>query len=290
MLYLSRGYETNKLEAVETELSDFDCIVSSKLKVFPGDTSIEEAKKQSFYFIAGEVSRLVRKNETVLNKTLVVLDYDNLEITEEEFKSILMNKISVLKFYAYPSLRNQIAGTRYRLILPTDRPYTKEESKQLITFVTDHIGLQFDESSATWSQLQGFKASYEGEESYAAKCIYNEGRGLLKVDNALNKMAERSKKPKEKESPVFTVNHTRKRKFTASFMAELFEGVDEGNRDNWITKQFGRMLSLGFTHVEAYEWIELINREFVRPPVTDDDLHRIVVSISKKENEQLKKA
>ncbi|WP_161878612.1 primase alpha helix C-terminal domain-containing protein [Alkalibacterium sp. MB6] len=289
MIYISKGYETKKLTPIKSELDDFETIVNSKVTTFEDVSSLDVIKRtQAFYFIAGELSEPIRNNESLLKRTLLVVDYDSLEVTEEEFESQLRNKIGVLTYYAYPSIRHGIAGTRYRLIIKTDRPFDKEENVQMLRFITDEIGLPYDESSETWSQAMGLKVTFESEEAYQGKCIYNEGRGVLKVDTALKRAEERFEKVKTKK-PVFTVEYQRKKKFTASFMEELMDGVDEGNRDNWLTKQFGRMLSLGFNYVAAYEWLELINREFVRPPLADRELNRIVMSISEKDKMKFNK-
>lgn len=289
MIYYSKGYKTEKLTPFETDEDDFETIVNSKITRFEDVSSLDVIKgTQAFYFVAGELSEPIRNNETLLKKTLLVVDYDNLELTEKEFESQLKSKIGVLTYYAYPSIRHGIAGTRYRLVIKTDRPFDKEENVQMLRFITDEIGLPYDASSETWSQAMGLKVTFESEEAYQGKCIYNEGRGVLKVDTALKRAEERFGK-KQTKKPAFTVEYQRKKKFTASFMEELLDGVDEGNRDNWLTKQFGRMLSLGFNYVSAYEWLELINREFVRPPLADRELNRIVMSISEKDKMKFNK-
>lgn len=290
MIYLSKGFNTNRLQVIESK-NDFMTIVNSKVTLFNSNDDIEKIKRnQAYFFIAGNLSEPIRNNDTVLSKTLVVLDYDDLDMTEEAFKAHLLNKINALKFYAYPSISNGIKGVRFRVVIDVDRPFTKEESKPLIQFITSHIGLSYDESSETWSQLQGLKCSFESEEEFNNKCIYNEGIGLLKVDNALKRMAERKPKEQQKKAISFNTAYKNTKKYTASFMEELIAGVDEGNRDNWITQKFGKMLSLGFDYTSAYEWIELINREFVRPPLPDKDINRIVLSIASKEKRKMEKA
>lgn len=291
-IYLSKGYETNQLKIIESETDDFETILNSKVTAFNDSEALESVKRHyADYFIAGELSKSIRSNDTLISKTLLALDYDDIKITEKEFKNHLQNKIGVLNYYAYPSISNGLKGTRYRLIIKTDRPFNREENKPLIEFITDQIGLPYDKASDTWSQLQGLKTTFESVQSFNDKCISNEGIGVLKVDNALQKMAERKpKKKKNKKADFSFKTEYNVKKFTASFMETLLAGVDEGNRDNWVTKQFGRMLSLGFNYTSAYEWIELVNREFVRPPLDDRDVNRIVMSIANKEKEKRNKA
>lgn len=289
MIYLSKGFNTNRLKVIESE-NDFMTIVNSKVTLFDSNDDIDKIKRnQAYYFIAGELSEPIRNNNTLLSRSLVTLDYDDLKLTEEEFRSHLLKKINALKFYAYPSISNGLKGTRFRVIISTDRPYTQNESSTVIRFITNHIDLPYDAASETWSQLMSLKCTFESEEAFNDKCIYNEGRSVLKIDNALKKMEEQ-KGVKEKNNISLKADYNNLKKYTASFMEELLAGVDEGNRDNWVTKQFGRMLSLGFDYTTAYEWIELVNREFVRPPLSDNNINRIVLSIANKEKRKLEKA
>lgn len=290
MIYISKGYATKKLTVIKSKSSDFQTIVNSKVVTFKDISLIDTIKRtQAYYFIAGELSEPTRNNDNVLSKSLITLDYDDLQLTEEEFRSHLLKKINALKFYAYPSISNGLKGTRFRVIIPTDRPYTQNESSAVIRFITSHIDLPYDAASETWSQLMSLKCTFDSEKAFHDKCIYNEGIGLIKVDNSLKKMAERKPKEQQKKAISFNTAYKTTKKYTASFMEELIAGVDEGNRDNWITQKFGKMLSLGFDYTSAYEWIELINREFVRPPLSDKDINRIVLSIASKEKKKMKK-
>lgn len=288
-IYTCKGFETNKLIKVESETDDFQTIVNSKVVAFTDKTAIELIKRtQAYYFIAGELSEPVRKNDNVLKKSLVAIDYDSLELSEKEFQTHLKSKIGVLNYYAYPSIRHGIAGTRYRLIIKTDRPFTKEENAPLIKFITDQIALPYDSASDTWSQLQSLKMTFESVESFEEKCIYNKGIGVLKVDNALKKQSEKQqKKPKEKS--FYQVNYKRSKTFTASFIEELLTGAEEGNRNAFLTSKTGKCLSLGMTPEATYTLIHLINSHFIEPSLPDREVDIIFSSILKRDTEKLSK-
>lgn len=178
-------------------------------------------RSQAYYFIAGELSEPIRKNENVLSKSLVTLDYDDLKLTEEEFRSHLLKKINTLKFYAYPSISNGLKGTRFRVIIPTDRPYTQNESSTVIRFITNHIDLPYDAASETWSQLMSLKCTFESEEVFNDKCIYNKGRSVLKIDNALKKMAEKQVKQSKEVYKVNSSNTMRSINFNSKISIHL---------------------------------------------------------------------
>lgn len=290
MIYISKGYETKKLTPIESETEDFETLVNSKIATFEDVSSLDVIKRQqAYYFIAGELSEPIRNNDTLLKKTLLTIDYDGLELAEEEFESHLMNQINALKFYAYPSIRHGMAGTRYRLIIKTDRAFTQEENTPLIQFITSHIGLPYDQASETWSQAMGLKITFESKESYLDKCIYNEGRGVLKVDNAMQKMAERTKKKKERNKPAFTVKYSRKRTFTAEFVESLIEPVEKGSRNVHLTKLIGKMFSLGMTAEAVYSYAYIINEYSFEEPLDDEEVNKTFRSILKKDVEKMKK-
>lgn len=76
------------------------------------------------------------------------------------------------------------------------------------------------------------------------------------------------------------------KKYTASFMEELIAGESSGNRNAWITRQYGRMIALGMDFTAAYEWIKLINKNFIEPPLSAKELNAIVLSITKREQKK----
>ena len=286
MIYVSKGFETNQLTEIESDKDDFQTVVDSKVQVFSNIDELESVKRyEAYYFLAGELSKPIRKNEHVMNKSLVTLDYDGLEMTEQEFKKHLLGKVNSLKWLAYPSIRHGLLGTRYRVIIPTDRPYSKEESTRLIQFITSHIDLPYDEASKVWSQPMGLKVTFESIEAFNGKCIYNEGKGVYKVDNALEKMAER--KPEKKQKPAFTVNYTRNRTYTAELLERILEPIEDGERNVKLTSLIGKLFSLGMNAEAVYEWIHIINDNFVTPVLSEDEVNKVFRSILKAEQSKL---
>lgn len=287
MIYVSKGFGTNKLTVIKSESSDFQTIINSKVTTFKDAALLDAIKRsQAYYFIAGELSEPIRKNDNVLSKSIITLDYDDLQLTEEEFKFHLLSKINALKFYAYPSISHCLKGTRFRVIIPTDRPYTQNESSTVIRFITSHIGLPYDESSETWSQLQGLKCTFESEEAFNDKCIYNEGISLLKVDNALQKMAEKQQKQSKEVYKVNSNNTMRSKKYTAVLLEEIVQGIQESERNVWLTKITGKLIALGMEPTEAYQFITVINENFIQPPLPDREVNTIFKSILKRESQK----
>ena len=169
-MYISKGYKTKILNEVKTENS-FDWIANYNpiiLKDFEVNNSdaVNDAKDKIFYFISGEMKKnnkgtFLRKDENVLSKDLVVIDYDELEMSSEEFVELINTKLGQFSYILYETVRSRADNVRFRLILNTARNYKKEENKPLIKQITDLIGLPFDNSSNTWSQLQGLPCTFD---------------------------------------------------------------------------------------------------------------------------------
>lgn len=61
------------------------------------------------------------------------------------------------------------------------------------------------------------------------------------------------------------------------------EGVDEGQRDNAVTRLCGYLLRRHVDPIVALEMLQLWNASHCRPPLPDDDIERIVGSIAGRE-------
>ncbi|MBT2731656.1 bifunctional DNA primase/polymerase [Carnobacterium sp. ISL-102] len=100
-----------------------------------------------------------------------------------------------------------------------------------------------------------------------------------------------SKQQGNKSNTAYTLNFNDNGKpktfYTAKFMTELMAGTLKGSRNSWITQQYGRMISLGMSYTVAYEWIRLVNENFVDKPISDSELNKIVLSITKREQQKM---
>ncbi|WP_156883260.1 primase alpha helix C-terminal domain-containing protein [Lacticigenium naphthae] len=282
---MKKGIRGNQMQAIESELGDFELLRTAKVTQFKNVEELEKIKfDEAYYFIAGEMKSLTRNNENVIRRSVLALDYDGLNLSEEEFKQHLLNKIKPLEFYAYPTIRHQLMGLRYRVILKLDRPYTKEESEPLTHYITRLIGLKYDESSKVFSQMQGLPTTFEEISVYEQRTLYNEGIGVIEVDRAIQKQKEwkenhQQQKPTRK--PVLTVNYQRKRTFTAQYMESLLESISEGERNQYLTSVTGKLFSLGMQAEAVYEWIHIVNDNFIHPPLFEDEVNTLFGSILK---------
>lgn len=73
-----------------------------------------------------------------------------------------------------------------------------------------------------------------------------------------------------------------RRYYTGYLIDEIVTGVDAGNRNNWIASIFGKLLRAGTEPKNAYNLIQLINDNYVSPPLETKELDTVVTSILKR--------
>lgn len=76
---------------------------------------------------------------------------------------------------------------------------------------------------------------------------------------------------------------TRTKKYTAILLEEITQGVQESQRNIWLTKITGKLLALGMEPTSAYQFIGVINENFIEPKLKDVEVNTIFKSILKKE-------
>ncbi|MFL2134953.1 hypothetical protein ACEN33_00795 [Ruoffia sp. FAM 24228] len=176
-LKVQKGLRNNKLRKIDTDdpvkyLAEYSPQVfdSSQLEIFKKD--------EALYFISGSIKpqangSYVRNNESVENRDLIIIDYDDLDMSGDEFKQHVSNTVGRYRYITYPTVSNGIKGTRYRFVIEPERPLNKLEFEQTFKKVTEEIGLNADFSSSTFSQIQGLPAHSTDVTDY--EIIYNEG-------------------------------------------------------------------------------------------------------------------
>lgn len=73
-----------------------------------------------------------------------------------------------------------------------------------------------------------------------------------------------------------------RRYYTGYLIDEIVTGVDAGNRNNWIASIFGKLLRAGASPKNAYSLLQLINDNYVQPPLPSKELDNVAESILKR--------
>ncbi|EOJ89067.1 phage/plasmid primase, P4 family domain-containing protein [Enterococcus faecalis EnGen0370] len=159
--------------------------------------SIEPIKRKASYFLAGELIGK-RSNDNLLRKELIAIDYDELEDRDfENFIKKIAEALKGISYILYPTIKNNVSdfGLRYRLVIDTDRSYTKEENDCLWQNTVNKIGMKADLASKTYSQVAGLPILNEFS---SETLIVRQQANPLKVDEYLSVSEEQQTYKEEK--------------------------------------------------------------------------------------------
>ncbi|NRC83707.1 DNA primase family protein [Enterococcus faecalis] len=199
-IYVSKGF-SKKMKMVEG-ISPFQYLVEYvPEKVTLGEQatkeSIEPIKRKASYFLAGELIGK-RSNDNLLRKELIAIDYDELEDRDfENFIKKIAEALKGISYILYPTIKNNVSdfGLRYRLVIDTDRSYTKEENDCLWQNTVNKIGMKADLASKTYSQVAGLPILNEFS---SETLIVRQQANPLKVDEYLSVSEEQQTYKEEK--------------------------------------------------------------------------------------------
>lgn len=233
-------------------------------------------------FISGEMSQPTRKNENLLSRDAIIIDLDDVKVTEDE----LLAKFSKLKneFIAYPSISNGIKGVRYRLIMPLDKPVTDAKTyKALVNFISRVLLKEIlgepDVSNQTWSQIMLLPCLTEY--NTADKIIVHDGE-KWKLEAFVNQAKvygyHEQEKPTEWTRKPNTNNTFNKFKYCLELLAF---GTDTGERNNTITKVVGYLFAWNVDVYAIEKLVQFMNLN-CEEPLPQDEVTSIVESIGKK--------
>ncbi|WP_248621746.1 primase alpha helix C-terminal domain-containing protein [Enterococcus cecorum] len=233
-------------------------------------------------FISGEMSQPTRKNENLLYRDAIIIDLDDVKVTEDE----LLAKFSKLKneFIAYPSISNGIKGVRYRLIMPLDKPVTDAKTyKVLVNFISRVLLKEIlgepDVSNQTWSQIMLLPCLTEY--NTADKIIVHNGE-KWHLDRLLQQ-AEKYGYTKQTNFSQWTSKPNSNNTFNKfKYCLELLAfGTDTGERNNTITKVVGYLFAWNVDVYAIEKLVQFMNLN-CEEPLPQDEVTSIVESIGKK--------
>ena len=178
-IYEARGF-SSLLYPYKGNLTPFEYIAQFKPMKPPENMTIDDFKeKQAPYCISGKVKpeksgSYKRSNENLLYRDLIFIDYDDITISPETFKDTVHSVLSDYSYILYPTIKHTHEKPRYRLVVKPDKNLTELDYKETVNHIADLIGLPYDKTSETYSQLQGLPVT-TGEPKEYQKIVH---RGL----------------------------------------------------------------------------------------------------------------
>ncbi|MCV6816801.1 primase alpha helix C-terminal domain-containing protein [Streptococcus uberis] len=170
-IYESIGFGS-LLHPYTGKLDPFDYIANFKPLKPPEGMTIDEFKRtKAPYCISGKVKpenngSYKRNNSSLVYRDLIFIDYDDINSTAEEFKETVSKALFGYSYILYPTIKHTPEKPRYRLVVKPSTGMKEDTYKKTVREITDLIGLPYDHSSETWSQLQGLPVTQFDIESY----------------------------------------------------------------------------------------------------------------------------
>lgn len=256
----------------------FDYIAEFRPMRVPQGANIDDFKRNSApYCIAGFVERdengnYKRNNASLVCRNLIFLDYDELE-ANIDFPSVVENALHGYSYIIYPTIKHTKEKPRYRLVVKPSDVMNEQTYRQTVQEIAGKIGLPYDSTSLTWSQLQGLPVTTGDPADYEK--IVNRGR-----DYPVAKTVMASQKPH-----YYTPRPSGNKTITIRIVETLLHGFgDEGGRNVAVARFVGMLLNryVNFDLATAYQLTVMANNN-TPEPLPERELDATFESIAKKE-------
>ncbi|NVH34358.1 primase C-terminal domain-containing protein [Streptococcus thermophilus] len=275
-IYKSVGFG-NDLNLFDKK-APFDYIAEFRPITVPKGVKIDDFKRNSApYCIAGMVKQdengnYKRNNASLIYRDLIFLDYDELE-DSTDFPSVVNNALHGYSYIIYPTIKHTKEKPRYRLVVKPSDKMDEQTYKQTVQEIANKIGLPFDNTSLTWSQLQGLPVTTGDPNNYER--IVNRGRSYPVANTVTASQEPHYHTPRQSGNKTITMR----------VLDTLLHGFgDEGGRNVAVTKFVGLLLSkcVNADVATAYELTTIANR-VTDNPLPVEELARTFESIVKAE-------
>lgn len=213
-----------------------------------------------------------RNNASLVYRNLIFLDYDELE-ANIDFPSVVENALHGYSYIIYPTIKHTKEKPHYRLVVKPSDAMNEQTYRQTVQEIASKIGLPYDSTSLTWSQLQGLPVTTGDPADYEK--IVNRGS-----DYPVANTVTASQKP-HYHTPRPIGNKT----ITMRVLDTLLHGFgDEGGRNVAVTRFVGLLLSkwVDADVATAYELTTIAN-SVTDNPLSEQELERTFESIVKAE-------
>ncbi|MGU7998261.1 primase alpha helix C-terminal domain-containing protein, partial [Streptococcus suis] len=256
----------------------FEYIAQFTPLMVPNGADIDEYKRTlAPYCISGKIraektGTCRRNNDSLIYRDLIFLDYDELEASVD-FPRIVSERLSEYSYIIYPTIKHTAKKPRYRLVVKPSGNMTEATYKQVIQEIADTIGLPFDITSLTWSQLQGLPVT-TGDPADYQKTV---NRGL---DYPVPRTAQ-----ERTVTTSYTPRPNGQRSITMRVIDTLFNGFgDEGGRNVALTRFVGLLFNrwVDCDLETAYELTKIANN-VTSEPLPIEELDRTFTSIARAE-------
>ena len=168
-IYIEKGFKTAKPNENFIKTSPFEWLQEYKPNFIQRNKNEDDAsflerlkklKDKQEYFISGYIEpndkgKLHRVSDAIIRRDLIIIDYDDIGIDTVTFIESVKKAVPNTALMFYPSLRYTVEKPRMRVVIEPSRPLVKYEYEMIALEIAKKIGLPYDPSFTTWTQLQG---------------------------------------------------------------------------------------------------------------------------------------
>lgn len=274
-IYESIGFRS-LLYPYTGKLTPFDYIAQFKPMKPPENMSIDDFKKSHApYCISGKVKAekngsYKRSNATLVYRDLVFIDYDDITISSETFKDTVQSVLSDYSYILYPTINHTPEKPRYRLVVKPVKNLTKPDYEATVNQIADMIGLPYDPTSTTWSQLQGLPVTRQEIDQYDRVVNLGTDFPIIRGQTVTT----------QPTTGNFTLP-SGQLSITMKVINTLFHGYGtEGGRNVALTKFVGLLLNKYVNcDIETAYDLALVANENTEPPLTINEFDTTFRSI-----------
>lgn len=175
MIYKQIGYKTNVVIPINTNETALETIANGFVQTINSDEDIIGYKANNMpCFISGDITpnedrSYTRNNNNLKSRDLIIVDIEDTGLTSQEVQTIIKDKLASYRYFLYSTISHKSDNPRLRLVIEPNREILKEEYKPTIQHIMALLQLNYDSSSATWSQLQGLPIEVRDNEFICIK-------------------------------------------------------------------------------------------------------------------------
>lgn len=282
-IYESKGFGS-LLYLYTGVLEPFEYVANFRPKQVPTGADLEQFKRtQAPYCISGRLKAekngtIKRNNGSLIYRDLIFLDYDNID-PQSDFHSAVARALNGFSYIIYPTIKHTPHNPRYRLVVKPEKNLSELIYKSIIKEIADKIGLPFDESSLTWSQLQGLPVTTGDPKDYKMTVV--RGKDYPVPQTANQQQGTRQHGVNTNYHP----NNSGELSITMRVVNTLLNGFgDEGGRNVALTRFVGLLLNkyVNCNVKTAYDLANIAN-SVTAAPLPQNELNKTFESIVRAE-------
>lgn len=170
-IYIEKGFKTAKPNELLIKTSPFEWLQEYEPKFIQQNKNEDDAsyfkrltkiKDKQEYFISGSIepyneekNKWRRVSDDIMKRDLIIIDYDDIDTDTATFIEQVKSALPNTALLFYPSLRYTVDKPRMRVVIEPSRSLVKYEYEVIGLEIAKKIGLPYDPSFTTWTQLQG---------------------------------------------------------------------------------------------------------------------------------------